>query len=1231
MAKEIKFNIKIAIDGNEQLVTATTSVKDLRKMMDSAKGSAGRLRDVLLTYTQTVQAIQNVSNAISQITGTLNNITQESRDFGAAMREANTMAGKGAAEFEKLRGQVAGLSKVVPMARDQLARGLYQVISNGVPENNWISYLEASAKSAVGGIADVGEVVKVTSTIIKNYGLEWDAAQDIQDKIQLTAKNGVTSFEQLAAALPSVTGQASQLGVSFTEMLAVMSTLTGVTGNTSEVATQLASVLTALTKESSKSQKAAEAVGISFNAASIKAAGGLRNYLKQLDAAVTAYSQKTGVLKESIYSQLFGRAEAIRIVSSLTGQMADKFAENITALSESSGTMEAAYNEMASTGSAKLQTLKNAWGKYTDWIAEKVGGIQPLLNFGSQLGMTTVSVVSLTSAFKRLHITQTLMGRSVVRNVAAYALFGTNTKKAAKAVHVMSLSFRSARTQAIALKIAVRGLMAATGVGVALMALGAIISKLVGYMDKSKDSADDAAASLGALGNKAESSSEKFDRQKNEAIAPLLTKYQQLQQEWRSLKNEHEKNDFIKKNTNDFQELGIGINSVKDAESAFVGNTSNVVAALNARAEAAAAASMAEMKMREALEAEADAKNINKRNREEYKKQHRTGRTATDLANELLIDNGGIKVTSRKQKEAEQRARERRREAEYYTKKSVEAGKKVGETLNRQPPNKADGKTDTPKNQTVSEKVLVKNAKTYKDLTNNVAYYQQELEKADVTDNERILTLARAKKAAEDAVTAFKEVAEAAAIPTELKSLDDYDLKLRYLRKQKQTANKESIAGIDAEIERIDTARQALEDESVAAMRDDEIRTYDQLNNKLAYYNRLLDSGTDQQRKFAQNGINALDKLREKWDAGLSELKLPKTMDNIKDIDTAISFYSERQQREDADQIQKTQQIIDRLTGKKRALQLGIELPDMKREAEDIDKLIGKERKLKIRAIGFDELTNKIRELQRQLNDIENPVTDNQRKDIEGLIDTYNTWRKESISAFDMVQQGWSGIRGIGDSIQSITNALEDNTDGWRKVTAIIDGMIQLYNGFNTVLGIIQKITAATQASTGAKTEESVATIAASGAQVEKTAVDAGAAAATVPVITANKAATASYMELASAMYFAAHALIPFAGFGIASGFVSASKAIVTAIGATPFAKGGIVSGPTLALVGEYSGASNNPEIIAPLDKLRSMMQPAGIAGANIHFEIKGRKLVGVMANETRIGSKSGRRTNIRI
>lgn len=60
------------------------------------------------------------------------------------------------------------------------------------------------------------------------------------------------------------------------------------------------------------------------------------------------------------------------------------------------------------------------------------------------------------------------------------------------------------------------------------------------------------------------------------------------------------------------------------------------------------------------------------------------------------------------------------------------------------------------------------------------------------------------------------------------------------------------------------------------------------------------------------------------------------------------------------------------------------------------------------------------------------------------------------------------------------------------------------------------------------------------------------------------------------------------------------------------FANGGLVYGDTLARVGEYPGASNNPEVIAPLSKLKNMLQPAGIAG-DVRFVIEGDKLVGIL------------------
>jgi len=49
------------------------------------------------------------------------------------------------------------------------------------------------------------------------------------------------------------------------------------------------------------------------------------------------------------------------------------------------------------------------------------------------------------------------------------------------------------------------------------------------------------------------------------------------------------------------------------------------------------------------------------------------------------------------------------------------------------------------------------------------------------------------------------------------------------------------------------------------------------------------------------------------------------------------------------------------------------------------------------------------------------------------------------------------------------------------------------------------------------------------------------------------------------------------------------------------FADGGIVSGPTMGLVGEYPGARSNPEVIAPLNKLQGMIGSSGGGGGNLN------------------------------
>ena len=226
--------------------------------------------------------------------------------------------------------------------------------------------------------------------------------------------------------------------------------------------------------------------------------------------------------------------------------------------------------------------------------------------------------------------------------------------------------------------------------------------------------------------------------------------------------------------------------------------------------------------------------------------------------------------------------------------------------------------------------------------------------------------------------------------------------------------------------------------------------------------------------------------------------------------------------------------------------------------------------------------------------------------------------------------RSWGDIKGIESSIEGMTRAVEEDGSAWKKLSGIIDGAMGIYQSVSSIIGAIVSVFTATKSAeeASAAASESASASSAVAAGTMTTALGEQAAVSTA-MIAVNKELTSSYMELASSIFFAAHAYIPFAGAGIAQGFITQSVATVQAVAAMPFAEGGIVSGATLAYVGEYPNASTNPEVIAPLDKLRSLIGGGG--GGKVEFKIRDRALVGVLANGTRVSSKSGRRTNISI
>lgn len=96
---------------------------------------------------------------------------------------------------------------------------------------------------------------------------------------------------------------------------------------------------------------------------------------------------------------------------------------------------------------------------------------------------------------------------------------------------------------------------------------------------------------------------------------------------------------------------------------------------------------------------------------------------------------------------------------------------------------------------------------------------------------------------------------------------------------------------------------------------------------------------------------------------------------------------------------------------------------------------------------------------------------------------------------------------------------------------------------------------------------------------------------------------------------------IAWLGFG-AAGLAQLTAIISTIKGLPKFADGGIVSGPTIGLMGEYAGAANNPEVIAPLSELRKMLYTSEPSNERLITRISGQDIEVVLAKRSRFRNR---------
>lgn len=1176
MAKEVSFLIKIRDDGGAKRVTA--NAEEVGRVIRSVQDEAERLKRDVLTWSEAAQAVGVLQNAIGELQGVFKDLTEA--------------------------------YQVQLVAETQLETIMRQRMNSTDEEIQHIKNL-CSAQQELGVIGD---------------------------EVQLSGAQQMATFlkqkESLDVLIPAMNNLiAQQNGLNATNQDAV----------------------------------------------------GIGNMMGKAMQGQTAVLQRVGIT--------FDEAQAHVLQYGTESERAAMLAEVITA---NVGNMNA---ELAKTDAGKQKQLENTLGDIKEKLGSMVQGAMPFVTITAQAMICVAGCIKLITSIQAL-------GAAFSLTAIKGALLAVHEGIVAGAQRILSISGYTAAGGTLALSAAVTVLY-----GALTMGLSVVITGIISLFTNMGNEAEDTAESVNQLKESEDAFSQASSNMKAELdveisrLASLIHNHENASKKVSELNKKYGESFGYHRTAAEWYDTLIEKSKVYCAQMGYEAQAKVLSSQI--------AAAQLEKESKEAERRQLGQQYMDTKGEVHYNWENAQGgkdhytqlgsdiNEITSKVNSLqkqydsairhMVDaqkqldqsrkstklvNGNLKASTTEElkQEIEEKQQEVARLKGDATAERQRLNKEIGrmqkEVNRREAINKREQgvKTNSTKTTSKTEKP-VRVVKSLDDVNKNISYYEAQLKKTDKADTAKIQKLTRLIAKYKELGAVIQAEIDHAKRPKELNTLEKIDAELQYQQQLRKKASNEKLAGIDSEIKRLNTLRTAFEDSSHAALRLDEIKTYEQLDNEIAFYTKKLKTATDTERVEIQKQINALGDLKKKWDETLAGLKAPEDisrLNTMEKLDEAITYYQAKQKKASGEEISNIGATITALEQKREALNRLTRLPDMQNEMTHLKGLGSHELKLELKVMGLDGVKKRIKELQDMLRDTKNPLGKHQREEVEKLINSYGQYekvlRKSDVHLTDL----WGNTKGVAGGISSMTNALEGGRNAWETLTGVVDGAIQIFQSIAGIVDIIKAMTGATQASAAASGVKASATATETAATATHTAATAADTAATIT----NTAAKGG-MAIASATASGASMPFPYNIVAIAAGVAAVVAALASISGAfanggivggsspsgdkllarvnsgemilngaqqsrlfnfingvTPFADGGIVYGPTLSIMGEYAGARSNPEVIAPLNKLKSIIGDGGNGGGRLEARLRGRDIVLAMANETRINR---RKTNIKL
>jgi len=319
MANDVGINIK-AYDNASGVLNRVSGKMGMLSKQGMAVGAGFALTHV---------AIQAAMRAFQMLKQHITEGVQSYRQFEDAMAEVDTML-QGTSEkyLPEMQTAIEDLSVQWGKSANDMARGMYQVLSASVDAGQAIGVLEVAATAAVAGLTNVETAVDSITTVLNAYGEGASRASHISDVMFKTVQRGKLRFEEMSASMAYTVSIASKAGVAFEEIAAAMATMTKQGIKANMAARGLRMVIADMLSPSEEAQKAASAYGITL--------GGLHLRVVGLDGIVTELTNALGT-NAAAFAEIFPNVQTLSAVLALASQSGKLFKDDIKAMFDDAG------------------------------------------------------------------------------------------------------------------------------------------------------------------------------------------------------------------------------------------------------------------------------------------------------------------------------------------------------------------------------------------------------------------------------------------------------------------------------------------------------------------------------------------------------------------------------------------------------------------------------------------------------------------------------------------------------------------------------------------------------------------------------------------------------------------------------------------------------------------------------------------------------------------------------